>query len=49
MKTFDFFDKDGDLVERKRCSQIEARIYAKNFGFKFEEHKRGKNEEERKM
>lgn len=44
MKLYDFFDKDGDLVERKRCSQKEAEIFAKNFNYKFERHKRGKND-----
>ena len=39
MKLYDFY-KDGELVERKRCSQKEAEIFANNFGFKFEEHKR---------
>lgn len=43
MKTYDFFDSEGELRERKKCSQREAEVFANNFGYKFEEHKRKKN------
>ena len=40
MKLYNFYTPDGKFVERKKCSQREAEVYANNFNFKFEEYKR---------
>lgn len=41
MKTYNFYKLDtGEFMGKKKCSLMEARIYAHNFGYKFEEHKK---------
>jgi hypothetical protein len=43
MKTYDFFKRNTrELMDKKKCSLMEARIYASNFDYDYEEHKRGK-------
>ena len=43
MKTYNFYKSDtGELFEKKKCSLVEARVFANNFSLKFEEAKRKK-------